>query len=199
MTPTLIADDRYKDHVIKTINLLYSDHDTTPAIAKLLLDSRSVAFDRDITTLTTEGTTETFKTNSVDALRFTVDQSVMQYALERIAMPYTTGITGEAGRSWYTGEFTTDYFGLEVTHTAVDIDNGALVTFVTTVPKVQISDYNPFQGGSPRKAVTPEQVILEAIKTATNLLGAAIPMVGTPVGQTTVPSGGVYFYRAKLA
>jgi len=197
MAPTLIADDRYRDHVIKMVKLLYNNLDTVPAIAKLELDSRAIAFDRDLSTLTTEGTTATYNTNSVDGLRWTLDQSVFQYALERIALPFTTGLTGESGRSWYTGDFITTYYGLEFTHTAVDIDNGALVTFITTVPKCQIQDFNMFQGGSPRKAITPEQVVFDAIKTATDLLGTAIAMVGTPAGQVTVPP--CFFYRAKMS
>ena len=186
------TDDRYRDHVIRGVFLRYNNAN---ALGEVELDARAVNFDETVSTLRTEGTNDTYETDSTDRLQFTIDQSVFQQALEQVALPGTTGVAGVARRSWYSGDFDINqYYGLRMLFHAVDIDDGASVRFNIIVPKCSVRRYNPMQGGATRKAITPQQIILLAIKTTTEVWGAAITDSGA-----SMPQGGVFFYRDKMA
>lgn len=191
MAAVTFTDDRYRDHVLTKVELLYPDDDTTPtAINALELDSRAVTIDAPSTTLTTEGTTATYETNSVDRVSVLVEQSVFQAALDRVALTTaTSGVTGEAARSYFSGDYKTLYYGLKLHLKAVDLDNGASVNFQVVFPKVQVQEYVPITNAT-RKSIVPQQIRLNAIKTSTDLLAAALP---------SVPSGGAYYWRSKMS
>ena len=165
-------------------------------VGEVELDARAVNFDETVSTLRTEGTNDTYETDSTDRLQFTIDQSVFQQALEQIALPGATGVAGVTRRSWYSGDFDINrYYGLRMLFHAVDIDDGASVRFNIVVPKCSVRRYNPMQGGATRKAITPQQLILLAIKTTTNVAGDPI----ADAGVATMPEGGVFFYRDKMS
>lgn len=169
--------------------------ETTPGVAgatikRLKLDSRGFASERDLATLTTEGTEDILTTNRVNARRASFDQSKWQQALALIAQQYSTGNPGEAQRVWDTGDFKTTQYGLEVWETAVDVDDGVQVRFRTVYPRVQVQDYDEFAGGAARQTVIPGRVIFNMLKGTTDLFGTTI---------TNVPADGIFGYRAKLA
>lgn len=158
-------------------------------IKRVIMDSRALTFDRQTSEVTTEGTTELHRRTYTDAVRFTADQQIFQAAFEAAILDDYSGVAGESIRTFYTGDFSTQYFGLEVLFDATDIDNGVEVDYRVIVDKVKTQDYNPFVNLQ-RRASTGQSIVLEALKTSTDLLNRAI---------AGVPSGGAYFRRIKLS
>lgn len=169
-----LNDDRYIDQVLTKVQLGYNNEATTPALVWLTLDARSVAFDEGTTTLTTEGTTETYEQEVTDRITVTVENSVLQRALHKamIGDP-DTGVSGIAERYGYDGSLRGKQYALKLTYTANDLDGGATVTFEQTFHKMQGRRYTP-RDGATRKAVPLQRVAFTAIKTTTDLLGVAI-------------------------
>ncbi len=172
MAIATLTDKRYSNRVLSALELGYF---TGTAIAFLLLDSRDVQFDEQITTLTTQGTVTTHEKDTVEAFRVNLANQVYQKALSRAMLmdPVTTGITGVAERTGYDGRYRSENLMLRVSLQATDLATGQDVLFRYTFWKMQHKQYRPFAGATARQV--PEQTVqLTAIPTTVDIAGAAI-------------------------
>ena len=165
-----LTDQRIKDEVLIQVNLLYSNEEAvTPAIVKLELDSRQVAFNEAVTTLTTEGTQNTYKKDETEDFIVEITNQVIQTALHKVALtPSETAL-----KYLYTGKVNTRLYGLELIFEGTDIDDGSLVTTTYTFHKMSVKKYTP-KNGATRKTIGEQQIQFTAIKTKKDLLGAFI-------------------------
>lgn len=174
------------DQVITLVELLYVNDTPTPdTIDAVELDSRAVEFSEDVTTLTTEGTTDTHEKDTTDKFRVVLDNQVFSVALDQIGMSKVAA----DGTAFYDGSAGKGNYGLRLTFSATDEADGSEVTIVRTFPKLTIKKYTG-RDGATRKSVPSQRTEFNAVKAKVDLLNVAIP---------DVPATGAYFYDKEAA
>lgn len=167
------------------VELLYNNTDTTPAIVAVELDSRSVQFSEDVTTLTTEGTTDTHEKDITNRFSIILENQVWSDALDKIGMAKQ----GTDGTRFHTGKAPSGNYGLRLTFEAEDEDTGAAVKTQRTFYRIRQKRY---QGTTDpqRQQVPVQRSEFNAVKASTDLLGVAI---------ADAPTGGAYYGDKEVA
>lgn len=186
--PVSFSAQRLIHEVVTDITLLYNDEAAgTPAIQRLPLDVREVQIQKERTTLTTEGLTETYEKDTLDKYRVILSSQVWHKVLQQA---FSSAYDATTKTAFDDGTTPGTFYGLEMVISGTDADSGADVVITRTYPKVSAKSYDSRSGSVTRKAVPTQQVELVAHKATKNLLGAALALAG-------MPADGVYSYEVE--
>lgn len=182
MTTISYTSAQYKKRTLREVALGYSDENTTPPaeMVYMVINSRGVGLNPAVTTLVTQGTIERFSDDEPQSYSITLDQDVYENAMNDMWLAKTTtSLTDQPFTlaSRYHGTGTPDQTSMVEVRLKVEmynINTGAKRTEYIRFPKCRPQQYNPLGSGAQAEALIPQQVILDAQRTITDLAAETI-------------------------
>jgi hypothetical protein len=169
-----LSDKKYEDRHLAGVRLGYDNEDTTPAIAYQELDLNQIAFAPDNQERITQGLSGQAKYTRKKSETLTMDFQYYQAVINEISRA-KTGTTFTD-----TGTVPSDFYEIELTYHMVDTDDGTAYKEVVRYLKCNVSRRDAQSATADQIAA--DQVVFEAKRATTDLLGDAVTGLATEGG-----------------